>query len=382
MLFSMNAFGQLDLDFMTEDSVYGGCVPFTTQFVDRSSIQPDEAKYFWIIGETGDTIIGEGRNEPVYIFSDSGIYSITLIIHALDGSSRDTLLKENYITVGAHPEADFELLSTQRGCIPHEACFTEASQLGHSALAEWLWDFGNGKTSTDQNACVKYLESTNASISLTVTDSLGCSSITSKQISFDLTASIPEIDIDIDHALGCDFNHEISAINNTTGNGSMDFVWNFGEDSDHRDSSFQPSYTYLDTGEYNITLNVIDSLGCKSSALLEDFVKIRILEADFDYELIDSCDPFTFIFHDTSSFYTTNWNWNFGDSNTSNAIQPIHTFRDTGLFKTLLTITDDYQCEDTMSILSRYIDESETELNKPLIQSLIKEIYQEACEVI
>jgi DNA repair exonuclease SbcCD nuclease subunit len=40
------------------------------------------------------------------------------------------------------------------------------------------------------------------------------------------------------------------------------------------------------------------------------------------------------------------------------------------------------ESEDTMSILSRYIDESETELNKPLIQSLIKEIYQEACEVL
>ena len=38
--------------------------------------------------------------------------------------------------------------------------------------------------------------------------------------------------------------------------------------------------------------------------------------------------------------------------------------------------------EDTMSILSRYIDESETELNKTVIQSLIKEIYQEACEVV
>ena len=40
------------------------------------------------------------------------------------------------------------------------------------------------------------------------------------------------------------------------------------------------------------------------------------------------------------------------------------------------------ESEDTMSILSRYIDESETELNKTVIQSLIKEIYQEACEVV
>jgi len=40
------------------------------------------------------------------------------------------------------------------------------------------------------------------------------------------------------------------------------------------------------------------------------------------------------------------------------------------------------ESEDTMSILNRYIDESETELNKTVIQSLIREIYQEACEVV
>ena len=40
------------------------------------------------------------------------------------------------------------------------------------------------------------------------------------------------------------------------------------------------------------------------------------------------------------------------------------------------------ESEDTMSILSRYIDESETELNKTVVQSLIRDIYQEACEMV
>tara|TARA_Y100001938_G_scaffold147485_1_gene228768 strand:- start:555 stop:1595 length:1041 start_codon:yes stop_codon:yes gene_type:complete len=40
------------------------------------------------------------------------------------------------------------------------------------------------------------------------------------------------------------------------------------------------------------------------------------------------------------------------------------------------------ESEDTMSILNRYIEESETELNKTVIQSLIRHIYQEACEVV
>ena len=47
--------------------------------------------------------------------------------------------------------------------------------------------------------------------------------------------------------------------------------------------------------------------------------------------------------------------------------------------------TEDFETEeseDTMSILNRYIEESETELNKTVIQSLIRHIYQEACEVV
>ena len=50
-----------------------------------------------------------------------------------------------------------------------------------------------------------------------------------------------------------------------------------------------------------------------------------------------------------------------------------------------LTESEEFEAEeseDTMSILSRYIDESETELNKTVVQSLIRNIYQEACEMV
>jgi len=40
------------------------------------------------------------------------------------------------------------------------------------------------------------------------------------------------------------------------------------------------------------------------------------------------------------------------------------------------------ESEDTMSILDRYIDETETELDKSVIQDIIREIYQEACELV
>ena len=40
------------------------------------------------------------------------------------------------------------------------------------------------------------------------------------------------------------------------------------------------------------------------------------------------------------------------------------------------------QTEDTMTLLDKYVDDLETNLNKSKIKGLIKEIYQEACEVI
>ena len=42
----------------------------------------------------------------------------------------------------------------------------------------------------------------------------------------------------------------------------------------------------------------------------------------------------------------------------------------------------DIESEDTMSILDRYIDETETELDKSVIQGIIREVYQEACELV
>jgi DNA repair exonuclease SbcCD nuclease subunit len=42
----------------------------------------------------------------------------------------------------------------------------------------------------------------------------------------------------------------------------------------------------------------------------------------------------------------------------------------------------DYESEDTMSILNKYIEESEINLDKSIIQKMMSEVYQEACELV
>jgi len=41
-----------------------------------------------------------------------------------------------------------------------------------------------------------------------------------------------------------------------------------------------------------------------------------------------------------------------------------------------------FESEDTLSILNRYIEDSEINLDKSIIQRMIQEVYQEACEMI
>ncbi len=41
-----------------------------------------------------------------------------------------------------------------------------------------------------------------------------------------------------------------------------------------------------------------------------------------------------------------------------------------------------FESEDTLSILNRYIEEAEVELDKSVVQKMIQEVYQEACEMI
>ena len=44
--------------------------------------------------------------------------------------------------------------------------------------------------------------------------------------------------------------------------------------------------------------------------------------------------------------------------------------------------SEGYESEDTMSILHRYIEEAEVDLDKSIIQKMLQEVYQEACELV
>ena len=73
-------------------------------------------------------------------------------------------------------------------------------------------------------------------------------------------------------------------------------------------------------------------------------------EADFNFTQNPS-DPFTYFFFDNSSGNITDYNWDFGDGNTSLEANPVYSYNSTGVFNVCLTIASDsagFFCSDTI----------------------------------
>ena len=120
-----------------------GCAPFTVNFTDQSTGNPNYWKW-----DLGNSTVSFLRN-PSTIYLNPGTYPVKLVIRNAAGSA-DSLTKMQYIVVYAKPVANFSA-SPLTGCFPFSVNFTDMSTAGSGTIASWLWDFGDGHTSTQQN---------------------------------------------------------------------------------------------------------------------------------------------------------------------------------------------------------------------------------------
>ena len=135
------------------DAVWSGCVPFTVQFNNRST---HSNRYWWDFGN------GSVSNEPnpTHIFHDPGIYNVRLI--AVGDGGSDTVYHR--IAAIANPVADFELASILVKIPDEPLRLINNSQLGDF----YLWDFGDGNTSSLFEPVYYYQQPGIYNISLTV----------------------------------------------------------------------------------------------------------------------------------------------------------------------------------------------------------------------
>lgn len=335
---SLNA--QLNADFSVNKT--SGCAPLTNiQFSDLSTPAGTITSWKWIFESNGQSVL----QNPLIAYTTPGTYDITLIVS--NGTTFDTVIKTDYITVFANPVADFSS-DDSAGCIPLAVAFADLSIAADTNIVSWSWDFGDGAFSNLQNPSHNYSTVNTYTVVLQITDANGCQGFKSVP-GYITTTTKPTADFTVSgQAISCDTPLTVSFVNSSTGNGSLTYLWYFGDDS--TSSLLNPSHTYLDSGLFDVALVVTDQNGCKDSVMMIDQVIISDVVASFTMSDDTVCPGQQVIFTSTSLNGQT-FNWTFGDgTGTSTASTPGYSYASAGNFIITLIATGPLgACFDTIT---------------------------------
>ena len=316
--------------------INSGCSVVSVEFTNNST---GGSTYSWNYGdgESSTTALNNHFHE-FENFTDFPIdYIVTLTVSNGSGCS-DSF--EMPITVYPQITAEFE--QAENGCSPLNITFDNES---FGTNTEFVWDFGDGTSSSDPNPSHTYVNNTLNDVSYTVelitTSVYGCQDIYEQEITVFAT---PEANLTIEGTEGC-YPLEVTFNNQSLGADNYTWVYGTGEVGNSDDALHTHTFYNLASTpvSYLVTLNAYSAQGCMS--IDELFVEVQPqLISDFDSE-IEGCTPLSIQF-ENNSLGALSHEWTFGDgSPISTQLHPAHIFENT---------TDDDVVYDVMLVSESY----------------------------
>jgi len=243
-----------------------GPKPLTVRFTDQST--GNITSWLWDFDD-GTTSID--RN-PVHVFKDPYSYNVSLTVKGPDGSK--TTKKDSFIQgfTPSYPVADFEKEPIQNN-MPMTVQFIDTSScpatyisrgngmiLGtmesaqYGGITTWLWDFGDGETSSERNPAHRYKNPGTYTVTLKVIGPGGWNTKT-KQNYITLTMpSVPMADF-IGKPRTGDGPLVVQFTDNSSGH-IESRLWNFGDGTTSTEQNPTHTYMYKNIGNFTVSLRV------------------------------------------------------------------------------------------------------------------------------
>jgi len=225
-----------------------GSAPLTVHFLDQS-IGKGPFSYHWEFGDGNESFI----KNPVYIYNQTGKFSVNLTIRGPTGSSMKSI--ENAVSAPIYGDgpltANFSAVST-RGVAPFEVQFLDLSNGKPSA---WKWLFGDGAAINEQGPNYTYLNPGIYDVQLDVYNNTGASDRIVKRRY--ITALSPTVTSQFGYNYA-DLNNlrSLQFYDNSVGVGINQWNWNFDDGPGSVSTIQNPIYTYTRSGVYNVQLTV------------------------------------------------------------------------------------------------------------------------------
>ena len=270
----------------------------------------------------------------------AGVY--TLNMTTMTGCPGPTLT----YTLIAYPKPNSNFTPTQSTACSPNFTFTNTSTISVGYIANSLWGFGDGFTSSTMHPNHNYLSIGNYSVSLISTSNMGCIDTTIIPVSIQ-PAPIPS------------FTLNTVCLNNTTtftntsslSSGTISsYNWQFGDGTSSASPS--PSHIYSSSGSYNASLTVTSLAGCSQTytqvAIINPLPNVALSVTSNCLGSATSYTNLSSISSGTITHYL--WDYNFDGTIDNTSLNGSNTFLTAGNYTTQLTVISNFNCSATQLV--------------------------------
>ena len=221
-----------------------------------------DSTYLWNFGDGQTNIL----KEPAHYYSSARNYQVTLNVTTSKGCV-STASKQ--VSVSPIPVPAF---STPAGCKQADYTFIDNSTVSTGTISSYKWKITEGNINlTGQTASNVFSDTGTYHVTLTVKSDIGCS----KSLMHPFTIhGLPTANFSFNPQYG-NPPLEVNFIDQSIGASS--YAWNFGVDTSMNFSQ-NPTYSYNDTGLFQINHIVTSQFGCKDSIKKSIYVNQPILD--------------------------------------------------------------------------------------------------------
>lgn len=313
------------------------CYGTATSFNDLSTISSGSlANWVWNFGDGDSSLV----QNPQHTYDVPGTYNVTLFVASAYGCI-DTITQS--VTVNPEPIAAF---SFNNVCQGNSINFINTSYINGGVIDSYDWNFGDGNTSNVENPSHTYVSAGNYTVTLNVRSDMMCDNSTSFSVRV-----YPSPVAAFTAPAVCE-NTPILFSDNSSINATdtiQNWYWNFGDNSSA--ATQNASHQYALAGTYNVMQVVTSTNGCRDT--LTDNVTVHSLPVPV-FSSGDICANSSLQFTDSSSVQNSNvanWNWNFGNGQTSTYQNPSVNYTTAGSYPVTLVITSAQGCVDSTTLM-------------------------------
>ncbi len=233
------------------------------------------------------------------------------------------------------------------GCAPLTVNFTNLSTNGLT----YLWDFGDGSTTTTFSPTHTFTAAGVYTVRLSAANSNACFKVNDTfniLIVVDTATVYPGFTFALLDSCG----PYIASFTNTSTDhiGTPTYQWLFGDGTTYSGIT-PPDHTYPDTGTYTVTLIMTDTGACKYPDTVIHIIRFYNLHISAHFTIPDSIclgTPFTPV---NTFSNVTSTTWTFGDGTNSTAVDPSHLYGAVGTYTVTLIAANSGACNggDTLT---------------------------------